>query len=800
MRVPIGWLKDFVDLSESVGEIAERLTFAGIEVEGIETIGGRFEGVVVGEVRAVNRHPNADRLTVCTVFDGAQNLQVVCGAPNVRAGGKYPFAPLGAQLADGTVIRRAKIRGVESQGMLCAEDELGLSNDHAGLLEIPSDATPGRPLSEVLGPPETVLDLEITPNRPDCLSIIGIARELAALYRRPLRYPPFDFQDSVEAVPPSVEVCDADLCPRYTARVLRGLQVGPSPDWMRRRLEHAGVRPISNLVDVTNYVMLELGHPLHAFDLARLAGGRIVVRRAIGGERIRTLDGVERALDSDILVIADAERPVAVAGVMGGEGSEIGPATTDVLLESASFQKASIRATARRLGLNTESSHRFARGVDVEGVERASRRAAALMLALAGGRADGFADCYPKRPERVSIRCRPSWIAALTGAPASAERAMEIFRSLEMDAAWRAADELEVVPPLFRGDIREEVDLVEEYARVEGLDRIPAPSPHARIVMEADDAGLRALAFARRQWIALGLTEVLNYSLLAPSLLKLFGMDGNEVIRLPNALSEEYSALRPSLIPQIVETLGRNRFRQLRDGAVFEIGRVFRRMNDGDHVEETRVAIALMGAIGRPLLDRRRPVTAEESWRWLRGLLDHWLAVIGAEQWDFIEQDYQDHHAFESGRSFAIRQEGVKIGCAGLIRRVIAAEWRILEPVAVAEIALEPVTRNAFRVRSARVPSVYPAVTRDIALVVSKDARHEEILRVIRRTAPRELESVELFDIYRGAGVPEGRKSMAYSLTYRSADRTLTDAEVESFHAAVVRALVQDLGAEIRAS
>ena len=798
MRVPMGWLKDFVDLSESVGEIAERLTFAGIEVEGIEMVGGNLEGVVVGEVRAVGRHPNADRLSVCTVFDGTQEVTVVCGAPNVRAGGKYAFAPVGVRLANGTVIRRAKLRGIESYGMLCAEDELGLSDDHSGLLELPEEVLAGRPLAEVLGLPEAVLDLEITPNRPDCLSILGIARELAALHRRPLRHPPFAWSDAEgggERL--EVEVREPELCPRYVARVLRGLRVGPSPAAIQRRLKAAGVRPISNLVDVTNYVMLELGQPLHAFDLARLAGGRILVRRAADGERIRTLDGVERALDSEMLVIADAARPVAIAGVMGGEGSEIGPETTDVLLESACFQKAAVRGAARRLGLATESSHRFARGVDVEGVERASRRAASLMLELAGGRAGGFADLYSKRPDCPVIRCRPSRIAALTGAPAPADRAVEIFRLLDMQAVPRGRDEIEVRPPSFRADIREEVDLVEEYARIEGLDRIPAPAPHARVVMEADDEPLQALAAARRQWIALGLVEILNYSLLSPALLRSFGLDGDHVIRLPNALSEEYSALRPSLLPQVVETLGRNRFRQANDGAVFEMGRVFWRGRDGGYQEEERSALALMGAAGRPRLDRRRPVTSEETWRWIRGLWEQWMQAIGVEAWDFIECP---HPVFESGRSFEIRVNGEPVGGAGIVRAAVVAEWRIHEPVAAAEVALAPLMRRARRVSPLRAPSVYPAATRDIAFVVDMAVRHADIIEAIRHAAPPELESLELFDIYTGPGVPDRRKSMAYSLTYRSAERTLTDEEVESFHARVAQTLVRDLGAEIRAS
>ena len=801
MRVPLSWLKEYVELNESPAHIAERLTFAGIEVEAIETVGGDFPGLIVGEVRAVAPHPNADRLTVCAVFDGTAEIPVVCGAPNVKAGGKYPFAPVGAKLPNGAVIRRAKLRGVESFGMLCAEDELGLSEDHSGLMALPADASAGRPLSEILGPPETVFDLEITPNRPDCLSLLGVARELAALYGRPLRYPPAHFSDPADTPPdfPEIAVESGGDCPRYTARIVRGLRVGPAPAWMQRRLTLAGIRPINNLVDITNYALLETGQPLHAFDLARLAGPRIAVRRAAPGERMRTLDEVERELSPDMLVIADAERPVAVAGVMGGLGSEIGPETRDVLIESACFHRALVRATSRRLGLVSESSYRFARGVDVGGCEFASRRAAALMAEFGGGgRPGGFRDVFLQPPARRTIRCRVSRIAALTGAPAETERALAIFRGLELEAREVARDEIEVVPPSFRGDLKEEVDLVEEYARIAGLDRIPAPAPCARIVMDADDAPARALSMARRQWAALGFVEILNYSLLSPLLLKRFGLDDPAVvIRLPNALSDEYSTLRPSLLPQAVETLGRNRFRQAASGAVFEIGRVFRRGSDGAYVEDTHTAVALMGAAGRPLLDRRRPVSAEEAWRWLKGALESWFSALGATAADFTPAPSP---MFEEGRSFALSLGGRPSGVAGIVRAEIAREWRIFEPVAAAEIALIPALEGAFAIRAARVPPVYPSSSRDIALIVDKNTRHEDIVRTARRSAPAELEAIELFDIYTGPGVPEGRKSMAYSLTYRSAQRTLTDDEVEAFHRRVTQALIEDLKAEIRAS
>ena len=389
MKIPLSWLKEYVDFQDTVEGLADKLTFSGVEVEGIERLGGGVPGVVVGEVLAIEKHPNADKLTLCKVnFGGAAEMTVVCGAPNVAVGGKYPFAPLGTSLPAGFTIEKRKVRGVFSEGMLCAEDELGISKNHDGLMVLDAKWSPGTALAEVLGPPETVIEVEITPNRPDCLSLLGIAREVAALYGAKVKVPDAALVESNPAVEKATSVIVEDLvdCPRYTARVLQDVNVGPSPDWMKRRLEAAGIRAINNIVDITNYVMLECGQPLHAFDQKLLAEGRIVVRHPKPGEKILTLDGVERALELQMLVIADAQKPMAVAGVMGGEHSGINETTTTVLLESANFRPASIRSTSKKLGMLSDASYRFMRGVDAELAEFGSRRAAKLMCELAGAK------------------------------------------------------------------------------------------------------------------------------------------------------------------------------------------------------------------------------------------------------------------------------------------------------------------------------------------------------------------------------------------------------------------------------
>ena len=803
MRIPLSWLKDYVDLDESPRQIADRLTFSGTEVEGIETVGSTYEGFIVAEVRSVGKHPNADKLSLCHVFDGRQELQVVCGAPNVQAGGRYPFAPVGVTLPDGSLtIKKAKIRGVESFGMLCSESELGLSQDHSGLLALDAKWPAGTPLADVLGPPETVLELEVTPNRPDCLSLIGIARELAAVYRRPLRIPAVALAESGPAVDTlaRVEVEDAQGCPRYTARVVSGVKVGPSPAWMQKRLQLAGIRAINNLVDITNYVMLECGQPLHAFDRDLLRDGRIVVRRARAGERMTTLDGIDRELGDAMLVIADAARPVAVAGVMGGAGSEIRDATTTVLLESAAFKPTSVRSTARKLGLSTESSYRFERGVDVENVEWAGRRAAALLAELGGGAvARGVIDVRAPASAARRIPARFDYIRDLVGVEASNEDIAGALRALGLGVEPAAAGRFEAVVPSFRGDLEREIDLVEEFARMHGLDRIPTPTPRATVDPQASaDAAVRGVRKLRDALAGLGVSEIVNYSLVSDALLDMFHPQDRAVrVAIPRPLSADQSVLRTSLVPQLVETLGRNRAHQVEDAALYEIGRVWRRTSDGAIEETTRLAIGLLGPVGRAGMDRRRAIEPSEMFLWAKGLLEALLAAMRIETWSLQPAS---HPALENGVAVDVLVAGRPAGALGLVPRRIRGEWRLNDPVAVLDLDVDTLTAAALAIPSFREIPAYPSVARDVAMIVADDVRHEDIEQVIRRHAPAELESVRIFDIFKGGSIGPGRRSVAYSLTYRSAARTLTDEEANGYHEVVKSALRRELRAEIRES
>jgi phenylalanyl-tRNA synthetase beta chain len=682
--------------------------------------------------------------------------------------------------------------------MLCAPDELGLSDDHHGLLDLGDEPSAGTPLSEVLGPPETVLDLEITPNRPDCLSLIGIARELAALYGVRWKRPPVNCtgRGTPAINRTSVDVQDPFGCPRYTARVAGNVQVRESPAWMQRRLRLAGIRPINNIVDITNYVMLETGHPLHAFDQSFLREGRIVVRLARPGERIRTLDGVDRALEPDMLVIADAERAVAVAGIMGGAGSEIRETTRTVLLESAGFDAPLIRSTSRRLGLLTESSYRFERGVDAAGAEWASRRAAALMAELADADiAPGVIDIYPRPPASRTLTVRYERVDRLLGIPVRPAEVRHILTALELPMVGNDGVACMVEIPTFRGDLEREVDLIEEVARIHGLDQIPANPPRAELALGAEDRDVRETARLRDLLAALGLQEIMNYSYVADGLLDRFGLDlFSERVRLPHPLSQDHSVMRTSLTPQMVESLGRNAARQVQRAAFFEMGRSYHREASGRHREEHRVAIGLWGAVGRSDLHARRPVSAPEMFAWVKGL---WEGLADGQRigdWTFSRSD---HSVFQPGFGVSIRIGDRETGRLGILRSAIAKEWRMLEPVGIFESLVEPLLR-AFRRSTVEPVAAFPAVVRDVALIVDNTVTHQHVLQTAHQAAPKELESVCLFDIFSGEGIGNGKKSLAYSFTYRSSERTLTDEEANQFHDRIKAALQKELDARIR--
>ena len=817
MKVTFNWLKQYVEFDWSPAELAERLTMLGIEVEGVQKLGGELDGVVVAQVITKDKHPNADKLTVCRVNDGQGERQIVCGAQNFKAGDKVPLILPGATLPAKPgeapfTIKVGKIRGVESHGMMCSPQELGLGDTVQGLLVLREDAPVGQPFAQYLGQTgsDVVYDLEITPNRPDLNSVIGIAREISALTGNPLKLPAVKLQEVGGRVEDSVAVRleDAELCPRYTARVIRGVKIAPSPDWLKRTLEKVGVRSISNVVDVTNYVMLETGQPLHAFDyhLLAKAGGdacpTIVVRRAAEGEKFMTLDGQERTLTSQMLLIADKTKAVALAGVMGGQNSEINLNTVDVLIESACFKPQNIRATSKKLDLRTESSYRYERGADIEICDWASQRAAQLILETAGGTlAQGVVDAYPKPFTPKQITLRHAQTDAVLGVTVPGERQVESLQrlGLKVEAASGAAPSTGAGAPQatafrvpsFRVDLKREIDLIEEVARLYGVDKIPATPPRGAIGANPYDAVHDQLADARRLLTGLGLFEAQGQTLISDAAAKLTA--GGAPIPLSNPLSSDMNVLRPSLLPGLLDALRHNVSHKTYDIALFEAGRVFIETG-GQRREERRVAIALTGQ-RNPLFWSGGEREAKFDLFDLKGLLEEFLEQFGLRGMNYARRAEPTTLFLESAN---VHLGKFQLGEFGQLLPPLARQYDLRDAVLLAELNLDLLLARRNPAKSFRPLPAFPTIRRDVAMILPEAATHEAILQVVKQAKPANLETVELFDVFRGKNVPAGQKSMAYAFTYRHAERTLTDAEVNAAHEQLVAQLKQKLQAAVR--
>ncbi|MDY5954805.1 MAG: phenylalanine--tRNA ligase subunit beta [Kiritimatiellia bacterium] len=802
MKIPLSWLQDFVDLSDlSIQDLSDKLTFSGIEVEGIETSAPALdEHFVVAQIRACLPHPDSDHLHVCTVFDGQQEWQVVCGAPNARTGLTTAFAKVGAVIPDGGFkIKKAKLRGVESFGMLCSKRELKVDGDHEGIWELDDSLHPGTLLQTILPKGETVFDLEITWNRPDCLSVRGIAREFAALLGRPLRQPEIDFPEGevpVETLA-AVRVEATDLCPRYTARIITGFNHrAPTPPWMQARLEQAGMRSLGLAVDVTNYVMLECGQPLHAFDYTTLADHTIVIRRAADGEQIKTLDGVGRKLDASMLLIADANRPVAVAGVMGGEETEITSETGAILIESALFDAPSIKRTATALGLASEASRRYERGVDPDLADWASRRAVHLLQKYGGGTvAKGLIDVDNRDTTPVQITLPFSRVDEVIGIAIPHEKVLGILSSLGLVLANQSPTEATFTIPSWRLDLTRPADLIEEVARINGLDAIPDRLPSIPVVSTLSDKSFKAKRFLRNVLIGSGLTEAMHYSFLSEQELDAFDpRDCQMRLVLPNPVSSEYGVMRPSLLPQMIGSLGRNASRQIECCGLFETGRVFGACK-GHTFEEERLAIGLIGPFGRSALDRRRPVSNDEGLLWIKGILDR-LAV--ATHAPALTYKNIDHPAMEPGFAAEVFLGKQRLGLIGAVSAVIRHKFRLTSVMVLAEIKPAALLSTLDAVKPIVAPPLFPAVKRDLALVAPDTVPHAAILDAIRRKAPKELTRIELFDIFLPKEMKKGFRSLAYSLYFQAPDRTLKDEEVRAAVSTIVATVKDVLGIEVR--
>ncbi len=791
MRVSLSWLADWVDPGMDAATLASRLTMSGIEVESIEPAAGDFQGVVVGEVLSVERHPGADKLTVCQVAGGGSTLQqVVCGAPNVRAGMKAALAPEGARLGSGDIIRMARLRGVESNGMLCSARELGLSEEHEGILELPDELVTGSPLREALQLDDTLLTLNVMPNRGDVLSVQGVAREVAAITSRKLVPPP------MEPVPPAtrekfpVRLEAPAGCPRFAGRVIQGVNpAARTPLWMRERLRRAGLRPIRPLVDVTNYVMLELGQPLHAYDLRRLKS-HIAVRNARAGERLKLLDGREIDLTAETIVIADGIGPVGLAGVMGGEKSGIAANTADVFLEGAFFPPDAVAGVARRHGLATDAAQRFERGVDPRGQERAIERATQLLVAIAGGRPGPTVltqdeDHQPKRP---GVTLRPERVASLLGVQIPRAEIEDILRRLGMQVAG-AGDILGVIPPSFRFDIAIEQDLIEEVGRIHGYDRIPRSD--ARMPQRPQPVTERAVTRERLRLLLVdrGYQEAISYSFVDPRLQRLI-FPKRESLAVQNPLSAELGEMRISLWPGLVEVLRFNLRRQRERVRIFEVGTRFE--FDGGRLAESQ---AIAGLITGPALHEQWGVERRAADFYdLKSDVEALFALTGRQAG--IRYVAQAHDSLHPGRSAAIMDANLRVGWIGQLQPEIARKLEIREPPWIFEIAIDPSFRSEVPV-FAEI-SRFPAIRRDVAVVVDESVTLDELRESVNLAAKGLLRELAVFDVYRGRGVEPGRKSIALSLILQETSRTLTDGEADAVVAAVIEGVKGDLKAGIR--
>ena len=799
MLVPLSWLAEYVAIDRDPEALALALTDAGLKVEAIHRPGAGIEGVVVGEVKMIVPHPNADKLQLVEVSTGVSLRPVVCGAFNFKVGDKVPVALPGARLPDGTTIGRATIRGELSEGMLCSALELGVADDHSGILVLPPDAEVGADVTKVLGLDEVILDIEVTTNRPDAMSLLGIAREVAAITGGQVTLPALKMNRAAAGSPPvedlaSVSIEDADGCPRYLARVVTGVTPGPSPDWVQKRLASAGVRPISNIVDATNYALLVTGHPMHAFDLDRLGGNAIVVRRAAPGERIVTIDGVSRDLVSDDLVIADGEIPVALAGIMGGRDTEVSDATSRVLLESAYFEPASILRASKRHGLRTEASARFERGADPNNVPYAAELACALIQDWAGGEAATDAiDRYSEPLEPWTLRLRPERANEVLGTALGVDDMVDTLRRLGLHPV--VVDGLiEVTVPTRRPDLRAEWDLIEEIARLTGYDHIPGRIPAGARVGGLDRAQ-RLLRHTRSVLAGAGLVEAVTTSLIGPSDVEIMryaeGHPAHTPLRLTNPLAADESILRPSLLPGLLASAARNVARRNLRVGLFEIGRCFvPRESTLLPDEPLRLGIVLHG----PLAQEWHTPTRELDFFDLKGVVEVLMEALR------IDHTFGPsvREPLVPGRSALLVAAGGTFGMLGELDPATAERLGFPNRVAAAELDLGRLLERAADPPPAKEPPRFPPVLLDLAVVVREAVEASEVLELARMAGGALLVDGRVFDVYRGEQVGAGAKSLALSLTFRRADRTLTQDEAIQARDAIARALQSRLGAEVR--
>ncbi len=795
MKLPLKWLKDYTQINATPKEYANALTMTGSKVEGIEIQGEGIERVVVGRILCVEKHPDADRLLVTKVDVGNEIIQIVTGATNIKVDDLIPVALDGSMLPGGIKIKKGKLRGVESSGMMCSISELGVTKEdypnalEDGIFILEGDIAPGTDIKEALGLNDTIIDFEITSNRPDCFSIIGLARESAATFDTEFKKPDIKVEEEGDPIEGqvSVEIEAPELCSRYAARIVKNVKIEPSPDWMRKRLKAAGVRPINNIVDITNYVMLEMGQPMHAFDMRYLKDKKIIVRTALDGEKMKTLDEQDRELDSSVLVIADGEKPVAVAGVMGGANSEILPDTTEVLFESANFNGISVRLTAKKLGLRTESSSRFEKGLDPENVLDALNRAAQLVEMLGAGTVcKGVVDCYPNKSKRREIPFNPDSINALLGTDISRDKMEEIFKRLEIKLN---SDIQSVTVPSFRPDLVCEADLEEEIARFYGYNNIkPTLLSGKAATVGTKTRKQKIEQILHQTMLSCGLSEIYTYSFTSPKVFDKINLPEDSELRkavvITNPLGEDFSIMRTTTLPEMLEVMATNYNRRAEEARLFEMSYVY-----------------LPKSVPITELPYEKPVLTigmygNVDFYDLSGIVEEMMDVLRISEYEFLP--VKDNPSFHPGRTAKLMVAGKESGIFGQIHPSVAEKFEAAQTNYIGIIDIEPLVEAANLMPEFKSLPKYPAVVRDIAMLVDEDILVKQIQKLICSNAGNILEEIKLFDVYKGKQVPEGKKSVAYSITFRASDRTLTDEEVGKSMNKVIKALSEKLGAQLR--
>ncbi|HIJ89662.1 MAG: phenylalanine--tRNA ligase subunit beta [Desulfobulbaceae bacterium] len=808
MKFTFNWLREYIDTDLEPVRIADHLTMLGLEVDACVPCYPDLTGVVVARIEAVQPHPNADKLVLCDVNVGHERKRVVCGAPNARAGLVTALALPGAVLPAGFTIKPAKIRGEESCGMLCSAKELGITEEQVGIMELSPDLEPGQLLSQALGLVDTMIEVDLTPNRPDCASVLGIAREVGGVIGKRIK-PPLQIAEPLplltgENLPFSVEVESSTDCPRYAARLVKNVKIASSPWWLQQRLLAVGMRPINNIVDITNFVMLEYGQPLHAFDFNKLAGGRIVVRRARAGESLATLDGAEHQLDSEMLMICDAERPVAVAGIMGGANSEVDGGTCDILLESACFSAIGIRRTAGRLNMSTESSYRFERGVDPQGVPKAMERAVQLMAALGSGEivAGGF-DYSAGVVAPVPIILRRNRTCSLLGMDLTLEQIAAALTCIEIDVERIDDDTLRVTPPSFRVDLEREVDLIEEVARIVGYNLLPTTLPMVPMSFSEQDALRELRKKVADTLTALGFYEAINYSFVSPQHGDLLGLAEEDIrrqtVHLLNPLAEDQSVLRTTLLPGLLENLRRNVNHQSYDVRLFEVGKVFHPQGSRQPEEPFRLAAVISGRRnpGAPILHAGETpadlldvtgIVAQIFDRLQLGKTITCQAGVATQELPFAEP----------GTVLAVMGGGKILGWCGAFSQKTLKGFGVKQEAFFVDIDLAALAGISPQSKTFAPLPKFPFVKWDMALIVPEGVAAGEMLSAIDECGEKLIEKAEIFDVFQGKNIETGKKSVAISITYRASDRTLDDETVGKVHKKNIEMMISRFNGQLR--